>query len=50
VEVIGKRREKRKKSGVVVTDATFGGGARKYISGFYGSQAVPAPPSGRDNA
>jgi hypothetical protein len=35
---------------VVVRDITFGGGARNYITGFEGSQAVPACPSGIGNA
>jgi hypothetical protein len=35
---------------VVVRDTTFGVGARNYISGFEGSQAVPACPAGIGNA
>jgi hypothetical protein len=35
---------------VVVRDTTFGVGARNCISGFEGSQAVPACPSGIGNA
>jgi hypothetical protein len=35
---------------VVVRDTTFAVGARKYFSGFEGSQAVPACPSGIGNA
>jgi hypothetical protein len=42
-----KRREE--KTGEVVRDTTFVGG-RNYISGFQGSQAVPARPSGGGNA
>jgi hypothetical protein len=37
-------REKRE-SGVVVSDNTYGGEGRNYISGFEGSQAVSARPS-----
>jgi hypothetical protein len=41
----------RKKVGEVVRDTTLGeGGARNYIFGFQGSQAVPACPSGIGNA
>jgi hypothetical protein len=35
---------------VVVRDTTFGVGARNCISGFEGSQEVPACPSGIGNA
>jgi hypothetical protein len=45
-----REREREEGSGDVVRDATFGeGGIRNYISGFEGSQALPAPP-GRGNA
>jgi hypothetical protein len=44
------REREDKESGEVVRDTTFGEGARNYISGFVGSQAVPARPSGRSNA
>jgi hypothetical protein len=33
-----------------VRDTIWGGGARNHISGFEGSQAVPACPSGIGNA
>jgi hypothetical protein len=41
---------KRERKWVVVRGTTFGVGARNYISGFEGSQAVPAYPSGIGNA
>jgi hypothetical protein len=40
----------RERKWVVVRDTTFGVGARNYFSGFEGSQAVPACPSGIGNA
>jgi hypothetical protein len=47
-KVIQRERERK---WVVVRDTTFWGwgGARNYISGFEGSQAVPACPSGIGN-
>jgi hypothetical protein len=39
------RETKRSGEGVVVKDAKLGRGERNYISGFEGSQAVPACPS-----
>jgi hypothetical protein len=44
------REREEEESGEVVRDTTFWGGARNYISGFEGSQAMPARPSGRMNA
>jgi hypothetical protein len=43
------REMRKKESGEVVRNTTWGGG-RKYVSGVKGSQAVPARPSGRGNA
>jgi hypothetical protein len=40
----------RERKWVVVRDTTFGVGTRNYLSGFEGSQAVPACPSGIGNA
>jgi hypothetical protein len=45
---LGKERERE--NGKILRDTTFGGKERNYISGFEGSQAVPARPSGRSNA
>ena len=45
-----KRVREDRKLGVVVRETTFWGWARNYICGFERSQAVPACPSGRDNA
>jgi hypothetical protein len=44
-----RERERREKVGEVVRDTTFkeGGGQEIFFSGFEGSQAVPARPSGR---
>jgi hypothetical protein len=52
VRISGKRRERReRKWGEVVRDTALGrGGTINYISGFEGSQAVPACPSGIGNA
>jgi hypothetical protein len=44
-----KKERDEKERGEVVRDTTFGG-ARNYISGFEGSQAMPARPSVRGNA
>jgi hypothetical protein len=44
------REREKKESGEVVRDTTFGEGVRNYISGFEGSQAVPARLSGRGTA
>jgi hypothetical protein len=47
-----KREEEEERSGEVVRDITFGGNKKEriYISGFEGSQAVPARPSVRGSA
>jgi hypothetical protein len=45
-----RRERERERKWVVVRDTTFGVGARNYISGLEGSQAVPACPSGIGNA
>jgi hypothetical protein len=45
-------RAREERNGEVVRDTTFWGSKeeRNYISGFEGSQAVPAGPSGRGSA
>jgi hypothetical protein len=47
-----REREGEERNGEVVRDTTFGGSKkeRNCISGFEGSQAVPARPSGRGSA
>jgi hypothetical protein len=47
-----RERERDEKSGEVVRETTFGGNKKEriYISGFEGSQAVPARPSGTGRA
>jgi hypothetical protein len=44
-----RKRETREKVGEVVRDITFkrGEGKKHFFSGFEGSQAVPARPTGR---
>jgi hypothetical protein len=47
-----KEEEEEERSGEVVRDTTFGWSRKEriYISGFEGSQAVPARPYGRSSA
>jgi hypothetical protein len=47
-----REREREERSGEVVRETTFGGSKKEriYVSGFEGSEAVPARPSGRASA